>query len=409
MQIQVVTPGQGRQRMMRRPNFPIIGTMKPFGLYPIWAHPVLPGETVSKINTRFRCVSQPVKHPLAGGWFEMWYCYVKFTDIDADLGQMFISDTYSSSGFTATADSERYFVKNGNIDWIRLATERIHDRLFMDEGETARTIDGVRKIRLDNKSWMQNMIFKPADEAVGTTDTFDMNQQMNSWMMMQQMSMSELDYESYLKQFGVQSVNVGEGVPEVLWYARKFVLPKNAVEPSTGSPASAFVWYEDVVLDKDKRFNEPGFLIALTAFRPKMYQKHISRSLIGDLWGFSDFYPVYTLDDPTASVKEIQANTSDVFHADHRTDAGTKDLLYDHKDLLMHGETFINDHSPATYDVPFSAGMSANDADDIYAMRGLYADDTSIDALFSGTDKHLYYEGLASASIKGHLSDTTPT
>ena len=103
MPIQVVAPGQGRTRHVRRPNFPIAGTMFPFGLYPILVHPVLPGETLKSANCRWRVIGMPVKHPLAGCWLESWLMYVKLTDIDRELGQMFVSDSYSSSGFTRSS------------------------------------------------------------------------------------------------------------------------------------------------------------------------------------------------------------------------------------------------------------------------------------------------------------------
>ena len=405
--IRVQAPGAPRQRKMRSPHFPIVGTMKPYGLYPLWIHPVLPGETVEKIKTRMRCVSHPIANPLAGCWFEMWFVYVKLTDIAEELTDMFITDTMSTTGYTEASDQERYFSKSGQIAWTRLATERVHDTWFMDEDETARSIDGVRKTRMDHVSWAQNCVFEQADETPNTTDIGELGEQLTKWQMLQQMSMSEISYDDYLKQYGVKADRLNPRQPEILRYARKWVLPKNAIEPSDGSPSSAWAWYEDIELNKAKRFDEPGFLLCLTTARPKMYQKHLTASMVGELWGFSDWFPVYNLDDPTSGVKTI-STASSIFHADHRTDVGDKDILYDHRDLLMHGEQFINDYTPV-HSHPMSAGMLAQDASDAYEIRGLYADDTSIDALFSGTNKGFFYEGMATIGMKGHLTDHTPT
>lgn len=405
-QLSVIQAGQGRRRKKRSPFFPVAGTMKPFGLYPFFAHPVLPGETLKNIDAKMRIVSQPVNNPLAGVWFEAWFVYVKLTDIDETLGEMFVSDSVSATSYQAGEDQARYFTKTGQIEWIKLATERVHDAFFLDDDETAKTIDGVRKVRMNSVSWAQNMIFEQANEAPGTTDIGELGQQLQYWQMMQQMSMSELSYDDYLKQYGVTSVRRKARDPEILRYYRKWVLPKNAIEPSTGAPSAAWINYDDITLAKDKRFDEPGFVLGLMSVRPKMYQKHLAYSMVGELWGFSDWFPIYNIDDPAASAKVI-SSANGVFHADHRTDVGDVDLVYDHKDLLMHGEQFVNNWSPG-YALPSSAGMLAQDASTVQDLRGLYADDTSIDALFSGTNKFLDFEGMVSVSMMGHLTDTTP-
>mgnify|MGYP000166547624 CR=1 FL=1 len=410
MSISVLQPGAKRTRKKRSPNFPMAGVMKPFGLYPLMAHLVLPGETLNSFNMKWRCLSKPVAHPLAGAWLENWLVYVKLTDLDRDLGNMFIDDTYSTSGYTAASDSERYFTKTGQIDWIKLCCERIHDAYFMDDSETARTIDGVRQTKLSSMSWYQNCIFKPADDALDTTDVLDAYKEMDAYMMMQQMNMSELTYEKYLEQYGVSSVRAAEGDPEILRYSRSWTLPVNTVEPSTGAPSSAWVWSDEMKAEKDKRFNEPGFLICLGSVRPKMYQKHQEFSMVGNQWGFTDWFPAYNLEDPTAGIREM-VSTDLVFHADHRTDVGDVNILYDHRDLLSHGEQFVNEWGQTPYALPLATGLLAEDASDNADLRGEYATSTDIDALFSSatsTDKFCFYEGIAHANITGHITDTTP-
>jgi len=408
--IQVLQPGQTRKRHNRSPNFPIAGVMKPFGLYPIMCHPVLPGETLKSYSLKWRCLSKPVEHPLAGAWLDFWLVYVKLTDLDRDLGNMFIDDTYSTTGYTAASDSDRYYTKTGQIDWIKLCTERFHDAYFMDDSETARTIDGVRQTKMSAMSWYQNAMFKPADDAPTGTDIGEDYAELNAFMMMQQMNMTELTYERYLQQYGVQTIRAAEGDPEILRYARSWTLPVNTVEPSTGAPSSAWVWSDEVKADKDKRFSEPGFILAVASVRPKMYQKHLRYSHVGELWGFSDFYPAYTLGDPTAGIKTI-SSASSVFHADHRTDVGDVEMQVDMRDLLNHGEQFVNDFGQLPYPLPFSTGLTAEDADDNQDLRGEYATSTDIDGLFSSatsTDKFCFFEGIAHANILGHIQDTTP-
>lgn len=182
------------------------------------------------------------------------------------------------------------------------------------------------------------------------------------------------------------------------------------MEPTTGVPSSAWVWSDEVKAEKDKRFSEPGFVLAVASVRPKMYQKHLEYSYVGNFWGFSDFFPAYTLKDPTAGIKEI-GTANAVFHADHRTDAGNLSLMVDSRDLLSHGEQFINEMGQTPYELPLSTGMTAEDADDNATVRGEYATSADIDNLFvseTASDKFCYYEGMAAMSVSGHIQDTTP-
>ena len=410
--IQIIRPGETRKRFHRRPNFPIAGTMKPFGLYPIMAHPVLPGETLKSASTKWSVVSMPLVHPLAGAWLESWLFYVKLTDIDRDLGGMFISDTFSSSGWTAGVDRPRLHVKSGEIKWMEMMIDRIREAYFLNEGETAVDLgspdQNIPKVKLNMRSWYQNLMFEPAEVAIDTTGEMDHRQQMSAWQMLQLAQMTELTYESYLEQYGVQSMKLGIGEPEILRFSRSWTKPVNHIDTSSGSPTSAWVWNDEMKLEKDKRFEEPGFVIMCSAIRPKMFQFGQESSLIGSLWGFTDWYPAYNLTDPTAGIKRIGTDDS-VFISTLNDAEGEVQLLYDHRDLLAHGEQFINNRSH-TFTPPFAKEMKTTAASPPTTVRGEYATDDDIDALFVGTadaDELCYYEGIVGLTIAGHVTDTT--
>ena len=84
---------------------------------------------------------------------------------------MFISDSYSTAGHTAAADKPRMFTKSGQIDWITKCVNRIHQAYFIHEHETARTIDGVPLVKLNQASFYQNALFAAdvVDPATGAT------------------------------------------------------------------------------------------------------------------------------------------------------------------------------------------------------------------------------------------------
>lgn len=397
------------RRVSRSPNFPVVGKIKPYGLYPLWGLPVLPGETLQSANMKWRLLSDPVKNPLAGAWSETWLVYVKLTDIDPDLGNMFISDSVATTGYTAAADNERYFVKAGQIDWMKLCCDKIHNSFFVHENETARSIDGVNQVKLNNVGWYQNMLFQAADEAVPTNDSSDMYEHLSSWAMLQQMNMTELTYEKYLETFGVKPTVGNERDPEILRYSRSWTQPVNTVDPTDGSPSSAWIWSDKLEMSKAKRFDEPGFVVCVTTVRPKMYQAGLTSSMLGNLWGFSDWYPSYNLSDPTAGAKKIMTDDG-LFAAATRVDVGEKEMLYDHRDLLTHGEQFINTSSHI-HPVPTSNGMKMDDASTPQDIRGEYCLSTDVDNLFvtaTADNRFCTYEGIASCVISGHVNDSTP-
>lgn len=401
--LQVMRPGETRTRVNRTPNFPMTGVMKPFGLYPLMIHPVLPGETLEHFQTKVRVLSKPVKHPLAGAWLEHWLCYVKFTDLDRALGDMFISDSYSTAGHTIAANNERFFAKSGQIDWVGKCLRRIHAAYFAHANETVRLLDGVPQVKISAKSWYQNAIYQEAATVPNAASVETLEGQLSAFEMMRQMSMTELTYEKYLEEYGVQSVRGGIGEPEILRYARSWTMPTNTIEGSTGAPSSAWVWSDDMKVDKPKRFEEPGFLIQLACVRPKMYMGNIASSMVGTMWGFADWFPAYNLEEPSAGAKSIVAADAVV------TGHGVTGIIYDHRDLLAHGEQFVNSTTPP-FAIPkatapnFAVGQQPED------LRGEYATSTNIDDLFvsaTATDKFCYYEGMSSARIRGHIRDFT--
>lgn len=403
MAIQVIQPGQRMTRKLRKPHHPTGGVMKPFGLYPTSISLVMPGETLKRGSIKMRSYSQPIKDRLAGWWYETWLVYVKLTDIDPDLGQMFVDDNYSTAGLTASADAPRYYTKSGQIDWVRLCVEKIHADYFLDDGETPRTIDGVRQVKVNNTNWMESAVFVGSEPALTTTGEHDMYENFTAYQMMRQMHMAEMGYEEYLKQFGVQSIKTEEGHPEILRYVRDWVYPVNSVEPTTGVPSSAVVASVNAEHQKDIYFKEPGFLVTVSTVRPKMFEGRQAATYVGELFGFSDWFPIMRAGDPTGGIKEVPS-TSPVFTG-NSGDAG-RPLYVDTRDLLTHGEQFIN----SVTDLPTYSGFDHSAAATDQEIRGEYASEADIDALFEGADpedKFFHFDGIVSHQILGVTQDRT--
>lgn len=412
--LQIVQPGETRTRRKRQPQFPVAGSMKPYGLYPIFASPVLPGESLTEAELKWRVLTLPIRNPFVGCWLETWLVYVSLTDIADDLGTMFISEDASSAAYVAAGDSARYFVKAGKIDYIRLATNRVVEAYFRDEEEpswSSHVIDGVHMLKRMSYDWANNLMFKPEEmdmtlmpSALPDDGTY------TPLEIMRMAGMSEITYEKYLMQFGVsqKAANASAHVPEILRYTREWTVPTNSIEPSTGAPTSVWAWGGSLKSEKPKRFDEPGFLVWFASYRPKMYDSTIAQSLIGTMWGFGDFFPVYNLTDPSAGIKQLDAGMVT------NSSTGPVPLVYDHRDLLTHGEAFVNDWS-TVYPLPTITSRSIADGKEYPDLRGQYPSASDLNALFvesteqSPKDARMraLYEGIGSLTISGHVVDTT--
>lgn len=413
--LEIVQPGIPRTRKKRSPSFPIAGTLKPMGIYPVMATPVFPGETLNEAEMKWRVLSLPIRHPFVGAWLEMWLVYVKFTDIDPSMGEMFITDSASATSFVAASDRPHYFVKSGKIDYIKLATDRLVEAYFRDEQEAdwdTRLIDtDIHLLKRSDWNWAQNLMFKPANmDMTEMPSSLPEAGSLTPLEIMKLAGMSEVTYEKYLMQYGVsaKAVNASAQLPEILRYTREWTVPTNTLDGATGAPSSTWAWGGTLKSEKPKRFDEPGFLIWYAAIRPKMFDSTISQSLIGAMWGFSDFFPVYNLEDPAAGIKELDTG----FVTNSST--GPVPLIYDHRDLLSHGEAFVNDWS-GPYALPTATGRTIDDSAGYSDVRGQYVKADDINALFvedleSVPDekrRRAFYEGICSMTITGHVVDTT--
>lgn len=414
--LQIVQPGMTRTRKKRTPQFPIAGTLRPFGLYPLWATPVLPGETLNMAETKYRLISMPVKHPLAGAWFETWTVYCSLTDLDEQFATMFISEDTSPTAYQAGVDRPRYFTKAGQIDYIKLAMDRIAYHYFRDEEEPnwdTHTVDGVHMAGRQNWDWAQNLMFQPVgmDPAL-LPSAMPKDGTLTPLEIMRLAGMSEITYEKYLMQYGVAQKEAvkAANIPEILRYTREWTVPTNQIEPSNGRPTSAWSWSNTIKSEKPKRFDEPGFVVTIGCVRPKMFDPTLRASMVGELWGFQDWFPVYNLDDPAAGIKPLDAS-----HKVLDLPLGTDAIIYDHRDLLAHGEAFVNNWTGQPYALPTINSRTLADGVKYPAMRSKYPLAADIDALFVEDDAQtpdakrmcLYYEGIAAAEITGHVVDKT--
>jgi hypothetical protein len=409
--IQITQAGAARTRKMRRPNFAVQGGMNVQGLYPYFFTPVLPGETLESHSLKATVVSAPLADPLGGAWFETFLYYVRLTDIDPELSEMFIGQLTSSAGYTAGSDRPRYFTKTGQIDWCYLMAQKIHEWDFRNEGESEVVHpDGVSMLKRINSDVFESTVQVQDGEADGTlagnSEGEALTPQMEAYLRMRYMGMGIQSYDDYLKTYGLKAAEVPTAAkrPELLAYRRYWSLPSNVVDPATGVPTGAWYWRLDEKNDKAKRFLEPGFIIGLWAVRPKFYDSKIVYPVASSLWGFQDWLPSYSLQDPSAGIKTVDMNSQPWVT---EALAGSAEMQFDLRDLHSNGEQFRN--GGGRFTPPLTTYRTWSDTATDAQLRGEYVNSADIDAVWldDATAEGLDYDGICSLEIKGHVVDNT--
>ena len=224
---------------------------------------------------------------------------------------------------------------------------------------------------------------------------------MQHWEALREAGLETMDYEDWIKTFGVSVPEVEESFnkyrPELIRYWRQWQYPTNTVEPTTGVPSSAVSWVNAFRADKDRLFKEPGFIIGLTVQKPKAYLSDPTGQLAGFMQTLENWLPALSHKEYERGFLHFAENAGPL--AD-KFDAGTPEGYWvDLRDLLVYGDQFLN----------FAADAASGAVSVITDAGGArYPSTTAIDALFSGADKYIQTDGIVNLSIKGRQRDQTP-
>lgn len=407
------------RRVTRSPAFPFQLRTRPYQIQPFMCAPVLPGETLSNLVTMSRVVTKPLKHALIGWWCEYYFFYVRLRDIEFHLGTDFVDTmvtspgTYNPAPLQAAADP-KYYHSGGGIPWVKYAMQTCVEYFFRDQGEDwdVATLDGLPLAQIGSRNWMDSLTLE-ADKRTDRDVDLDLNSDgditaqemlhgMQHWEALREAGLETLDYEDWIKTFGVSVPEVEESFnkyrPELIRYWRQWQYPTNTVEPSTGVPSSAVSWVNAFRADKDRLFKEPGFIIGLTVQKPKAYLSDPSGGLVGFMQTLENWLPAL-------SHKEYERGFLNFDH-DEGPLAGKFEISetpqgywVDLRDLLVYGDQFLNfapDAASGAVSVITEAGGAR------------YPSATAIDALFSGADKYIQTDGIVNLTIKGRQKDHTP-
>lgn len=410
MTIKLVQDMAKTKREPRSPQHPFQLRIEPFALQPFLIAPVLPGETMTRLRLQSRAVSDPIQSKLVGWWKEYWFFYVKHRDLDGrdDFSEMMLDQNKDLSAYQEAAAIDYHHFANG-INWTKLCLKRIVEEYFRDEGEAwdVQTIGSMPQAKVMNKNFMDSAILDD-DYTVddinvdansdGQIDISEVHNAYMQWYQLRTQNLTEMDYEDYLRTYGVQTAPAEHHRPELIRYIRKWTYPTNTVEPTTGVPSSAAVWSCEESADKKRFFKEPGFIIGVTTTRPKIYMKRIAGSAAHGLTDALSWLPALMMDRPETSMKHF-AQASGPLDAGAITDADGYWL--DMRDIFLYGDHYVN------YGIQSDLTSSAVDMETTNLRD--YCTTVDIQELFVDTaNRYIREDGIVSLNIQSHQRDVTP-
>ena len=394
---------------MRRPQHHYYLEHRPYQIQPFIIAPVLPGETLKNLNQQGRAITDP----LATGamnimpwWQEVYYFYVKLRDLDARdaLEDMLLKGSTITS-LNAAAQAETYH-QGSAPNWTAMCLKRVTEEYFRNEGEAWNAqMFGNLPIASSiqyGANWADSMIVdgamptpKPLQEDL-STDVLPAYAE--AYARMQAMRMVDMSFEEWLGTFGIRGPKaVEKNKPELLRYAKNWTYPTNTIEPTTGVPSAAVSWSVNERADKDRFFDEPGFIFGVTVVRAKLYmgnQRGAAVSMLEDAYVWLN---AMMRDQPETSVKEFVGPTTPTGPLRGQT----SNYWVDVRDLFLYGDQFI---------ASGSAVLPTNYAPALPSAGGekRFVTSAMVDALFlSPTINKVRQEGVVSLNIAAHPTTAT--
>lgn len=421
--VRVARPYAGSKRVLRNPSHPFQLRTRPFQIQPFFASPVLPGETLRNLVCMSRVVSKPIAHALIGWWCEYYVFYVRLRDIEFHLqedkglwlDEMVTSPTTFDPTPLRAAASAKYYHTTGAIPWVKYAMETCVEYFFRDQGEDwdSAVLDGVPLAQIGSRNWMDSLTLTDnlrQDRDVnldldndGDVTAQEMLNGMEHWQALRDAGLEDLDYEDWIKTFGVSIPEVESSFnkyrPELVRYYRQWAYPTNTVEPTTGVPSSAVSWVNSFRADKDRLFKEPGFLIGLTVQKPKVYIKDAQGALNGFMQTLENWLPALSHREYEKGFVGF-AGTAGPLANKIGTGPSYEGYYVDLRDLLIYGDQFLN-----------YAPDSASSALSVLTAEGKtrYPSTAEINSLFKSSEaNYLETDGVMNLSIAGRQVDKTP-
>jgi len=333
-----------RDRGMRAPQHTWLVRMKPWQIVPVFIAPVLAGDTLKGMTMNARVISDPIRNPVSGWWCEFMCFYVRVGDLEVHqaLRDAIVAGT-AVSGIDQAANVRYFHATATAPSWVYECLRVVTHHYFREEGEAwnDHLIDGYPAAGIVGKAWWDSLHAAAELPAEGTGD--DWERAWNVYQGMRRAKLTTQTFEEYLAKSGVSTPpRLVENIqdfrkPELIRFVRDFTYPVPTVDPQTGLIASTVQWTMAERADKARFCAEPGWLFGVMCVRPKSYVRN-HRTSVGDitLRHAHGWLPPEWETDPHANM--LKVTTSDP----SPLSGITATWWMDRRDLLLHGEQFLN-------------------------------------------------------------------
>lgn len=433
--IQIVRPAPSQRRVFRKPRHVSFTRQAPWEIQPFMIAPVLPGETMENLLVQANVRSDALNGDAlqTGWWHELFFFYVKHTDLEAtfypnapgSITAMHLSTTFDPAPLAAlNPDADETTYHNGEgIDWSYLCLRACTEWYFRNEGEEWLDYvgpSGLPLASINAKHWSDTMA--PAlgvaeggedEELPGEVDDFsNLNVPAGfeeAFTMYQQMiasGLTEATFEDYLKSFGIRPARELKETlhkPELLRYLRDWQYPRMGASVSGVGAAAIAEWKHIERADKTRFFQEPGFIFGVTVVRPKTFFGNQQAPLVNIMADPYSWLPAVLRDEAYTSLRKID-NLTGPFK-----DLFAEDYWVDIKDLFLYGDQFTN-ITPGS--VPGNVPLP--DADYIRryvngAVVPIDPGDSVFGAMFAEPASYFtQMDAIVTLNIRGRITETTP-
>lgn len=411
-------PSKPNRSAIRVPTINYELKNRPWQIQPFAIIPMLPGDTLRKVLWTDTAVSDPIKNRLLGWWCETKFFYVRVRDCIPDqsetLKNMFLDPEANLSALYSAADPKYYHAYGMN--WLKHAVTQIVEHYYRadDEAPSDAQIDGLYASTVGTDNWTDSMVLGvQQDDAdvsltVGGDDAIGMRElsaAQRMYEMLRAGMLTDMDYEDFLRTYGVrvQSEEL-PGKPRYLGGTADWTMPSNTVEPSTGVATTAVYWQNKDRMDKDFLAKEPGFLVAIRCYRPKVFRAGIKGSVTGIMDTAFEWLPALLMDDPETSMVRVASANGPLV-------APGQDYTFDLRDFFLYGEEFIN-YDPTTFSgaISLPAVNTAATPDEFNKRYPTLAMACQLftDGGEAGTKQFLETSGRIDFTIAGQIVDTSP-
>lgn len=274
-------------RRIRRPQHSAYLHFVPWHVTPFLAAPVLPGETMKNFLMQARVLTTPVTNQLVGWWVEYYFFYVKHRHLASKdhWVAMMLDLGYTHAQLTQAGDIAPYQVKAGDSVLVRDAYTAVINEFFRGDGESVSAGNSTFKARLRLPGWWDSVIPENlladglggiGDDTIGTPalDTVgEVAKAIETFNTLRMMGLTNLEYDDWLRSFGVNIAAPLDDRPELIRYTRNWQYPASAVSVDSVAQRVSTVlnWSITERADKDRYFKEPGIILGCVLARPKMY------------------------------------------------------------------------------------------------------------------------------------------